>query len=310
MQVVTENNIETMPLKAKSRMLLDTLEQCIKKYQAMTAPYNHLPENYEWGPINIANPPYHYLTQYALIWRVLSVFGKIGDTTDFESTPITIVYGLSVATVSFLSLSIDVPIAFLASLVGLTSVVPLTIAEQVSIIRERITKAMAYHFSKGSMPPQVIFLSAQHHIMSQLLADKNCDSKRLAEVCDNVVYDIKLLARQYSNKQIKLGVRYLSEDTELTGLRHYITGRSRLADILQADILDKFDFGAYVQSDFPTITIAAYEPAVNTPLLGYDDNSVSSPARFLRQLGYFSPKYESSAESPAVSCLETPKPSK
>jgi hypothetical protein len=320
MQIVKENIIEEMPLSTQSLLLLVTIENCIKKYQNMTSHYEHNPGNYQWDGSAVLEFPYRYFIQYSLTHHELQLFARFANYTEIESIPIILAYGLSTMTLSLFSfLYIDLPIAVLSGFVGLSTVVPVTMAEKISLIREKISKANRANYLPGTLPPSLVFLLAQHHAISMLLLDEKCNEKRLAELCQCVFEDIHLLATSSTWSTLKLGKGYLVEESSLPGLRHYITGRSRLADILQTDILAKFNFRDYLQPAFsednprafnvPTIAIAAPEPETNIPLFADRDNSTHSAARFLRQHGIFSQGRELSADSTTASCLETPKSS-
>lgn len=68
------------------------------------------------------------------------------------------------------------------------------------------------------------------------------NARSLAIICQAVLNDLKKLADCTSFTTVTVGEGYMLQPITLQGLRHFVTGRSRLAGMVEDSLINLFDF--------------------------------------------------------------------
>lgn len=85
-------------------------------------------------------------------------------------------------------------------------------------------------------------LVIQDNKIRLMLDQQVINGRSLALICQGVINDLRNLTQTTSFSTITVGEDYMFSSIQLTGLKHFITGRSRLAQLIENLILSVFDF--------------------------------------------------------------------
>jgi hypothetical protein len=162
--------------------------------------------------------------------------------------------------IALCSAPIDLPVAVLAGALGFGAKLSADTLKLAGTAVVRLAnKSDLNHYLFDSRSSHVGLLLIQDRAIRYELGKPTINARSLALICEAVLNDLKKLADCTFLTSINVGEGYMLQPITLQGLRHCITGRSRLAQLIEDSLINLFDFKA------------------ETEMLGLDQNFYLSP---------------------------------
>jgi hypothetical protein len=232
-----------LSLLAKASRLADAIYHCAIDYKQ----FSEQPSRHNQGPkVKLTEAATSglwafekYYENYSLKHYLQNYFSQQGDSPP-NQPPAELPAPTSIL---LCSAPIDLPVAFLAGALGFGA--------KLSVDTLKLAGTAVVSLANKSELNQYLFDSRSSHVGLLLIQDsairfeldkRTINARSLAMTCQSMLNDLRNLAGCTFLTSVTVGEGYMSQQFTLQGLRHFITGRSRLAQLIEDSLITVFDF--------------------------------------------------------------------